>query len=153
MAKTVHGKERMRSDFDVLVDSDAFVGWMLPNDAHHDQVSQLFAQLEAEEQKLVATNFVIGETATVLSHRDGHHTAQKFLQMIDEIRFPVVHIDEALQEKSTQLFLAQQNKGVSMTDCANVVMMRFLHISRIFSFDRFYFRDTIKLQPVQDSQM
>src|SRR5262245_2197591 len=104
-AKMERGKAVMQHDFDVLIDSDAFVGWLLPNDAHFANVSSIFANLEKTAQKLVTTSWVIAETATVLSVRDGQETARRFLQQVHAIQLPIIHISEELQEATTKLFI------------------------------------------------
>jgi len=127
----------MADDFHVLVDSDAFVGWIWPNDAHHRRAGLIFDSLRGKHRRLVTTSLVVAETATVLSHRDGQAVARLFL---DEVgAYPIIHIDETLHRQAIELFKAQDVKGTSLTDCANVVVMKRFGIPRIFSFDRVYF--------------
>ena len=139
MGETAHGKERM-TDFDVLVDSDAFVGLFFPDDAHHQTCFRLFKQFAKKNLKLVATSYTVAETATVLSHRSGQPLARAFLDYVATGVLPVVHIDEALQTLAISIFREQANKNTSLFDCANVAVMRNLNIPRIFSFDRVYSR-------------
>jgi len=134
-----HGKGRM-TDFDVLVDSDAFVGLFFPDDAHHQTCYHTFKQFETEGIKLVATSYTIAETATVLSYRSGQEVARSFLDYIATGTFPIIHIDEQLQAAAISIFREQENKNTSLFDCANVAVMRTLSISRIFSFDHIYTR-------------
>ena len=51
--------------YDVLVDSDVFVGLMVDHDAHHQRVRELFSQIEENKGSLVTTNYVITETASM----------------------------------------------------------------------------------------
>ena len=62
----------------------------------------------------------------------------KFLEQIERLAVPVVHIDEHLQTHATQIFVAQNQRGTSMTDCANVAVIHQLDIPKIFSFDEVY---------------
>jgi predicted nucleic acid-binding protein len=134
----MEGRGEMRNDFEVLIDSDAFVGRFYPNDALHARAEAIFANLEKRESLLVTTNLVIAETATVLSHRSGQPLARKFLEVIEEINLPVIHVDEELQQEATEVFKEQNKKGTSMTDCANAVVAKRFNISLIFSFDEVY---------------
>ena len=139
MGNMERGKAAMRTDFAVLVDSDGFVGRFYPNDAHYQRARDIFQSLRDQQLRLVTTSFVVAETATVLSHRQGQELARKFLEdFIGAGDFDVIHITEELQDAARQLFIQQTTKGTSMTDCANVVVMKNFAIPRIFSFDKVY---------------
>src|SRR5438105_4785300 len=77
------GKGSVSETFQVLIDSDAFVGLLLPNDAHFHGVSEQFDRFEQDQTQLATTNWVVAETATVLSHKDSQETAKRFLEMIE----------------------------------------------------------------------
>lgn len=126
--------------FQMLIDSDALVGLIHPDDAHFEQANNVFQSLAVQHAKLVTTSLVVAETATVLSHRAGQALARTFLTIIRRGNIPVIHIDEALQEAALALFCNQTKKGTSVTDCANVAVMRQFHIPTIFSFDKVYNR-------------
>jgi len=87
---------------------------------------------------LVTNSFVIAETATVLSHRQGQKLARIFLDIIEAGHLPVIYITEPLYEASLAIFRQQNQRGTSVTDCINVALCRYLNISSIFSFDRVY---------------
>ncbi|PIR59228.1 MAG: hypothetical protein COU69_01425 [Candidatus Pacebacteria bacterium CG10_big_fil_rev_8_21_14_0_10_56_10] len=122
----------------VLIDSDALVARFYPKDPHHQRVLELFSQLEEEEQTLVTTSLVVVEVATVLSHRSGQDIVRAFLDRIDEAELSIIHIDVAFQQQALQIFREQAARGTSVTDCANVAMMRRFAIPQIFSFDKVY---------------
>jgi predicted nucleic acid-binding protein len=125
-------------EFHVLLDSDAFVAIYLPDDANHDRAMNIFATIQHAEQNMVTTSWVIAETATVLSNRDGQEKARAFLQMIADVHFDSIHITEDFQQEATTLFISQQKKRTSMVDCGNAVVMHRFAIPTIFSFDAFY---------------
>jgi predicted nucleic acid-binding protein len=131
----------MVSKFQVLIDSDAFVGLNMPDDALHVRVSQVFDRLINEGQRLVATSLVIAETATVLSFKGNHQAACSFLEEMERVKFPVIHITRELQQAALTLFQEQVRRGTSVTDCANVAVMQNLAIPQIFSFDKVYSKD------------
>lgn len=126
------------SKFQVLIDSDAFVGNSYPDDPHHLRAMDIFARLEKERRSIVTTNLVVLEVATVLSHRSGQPLAVKFLDMIENRKVPVIHLDEKLQKSALNTFRDQTARGTSVTDCSNVVVMDYFNIPEIFSFDRVY---------------
>lgn len=128
----------MPNKFQVLVDSDAFVGWLFPRDPHFETVQKLFQNIKQQRLHLVTTSWVVAETATVLSHKQGQDLARTFLQRMGQIPFPTIFIDESLQQATTTLFAQQEKRGTSMVDCANVVVMRRFQIPQILSFDKAY---------------
>jgi predicted nucleic acid-binding protein len=144
MESRAHGggwsRRTAMSNFDVLVDSDAFVGWIMPDDAHHHRVSERFERIFVRRRRLVTTSWVIAETATVLSRKAGQEVARLFLERVELLGFPVIHMSEKLQAATVELFKAQLGRNVSMVDCSNVVVMETFEIRAILSFDEFYFK-------------
>ncbi len=128
----------MQNNAEILVDSDAFVGWMYAADPHHNRVQRTFQEVRQARLRMITNSWVVAETATVLSHRSGQVAAKNYLNTLRTLEFPIIHIDEDLQEDATQIFEQQDKKGTSMVDCGNVAVMHRYDISRIFSFDRFY---------------
>lgn len=139
MGKMGRGKVMENSNIEVLVDSDAFVGAMLEKDAHYKEAKAIFGSFREKSTQIVTTSAVIGETATVLSHRVGQEVANKFLTATTIFGgIAVVHIDEQLHQEALSIFMKQQIKGTSYVDCVNVVVCRKFNISHIFSFDKAY---------------
>lgn len=127
------------SKFDVLIDSDAFVGLFYQNDAHHQKSSKIFDQMQQSQHRLVTTNMVVAETATVLSHRVGQKAARTFLDLADML--PVIFVNEHLYRETLLLFRKQTTKGTSVVDCSNVIVIRKFDIPTILSFDKVYTKD------------
>lgn len=137
MENKEHGGEVV-SNPQVLIDSDAFVGRFMAKDAHYQNANRLFAKIEKMGNPIITTSMVIAETATVLSHYDTQVKAKKFIRTIQRSKLAVIHIDELLQQKALEIFCSQLKRGTSVADCANVAVMRHMHISTIFSFDKVY---------------
>ncbi len=123
---------------DVFIDSDALIGLYNEKDAHHQKANKVIEQIT--HHTLCTSNFVINETATVLSVRANQNLAVKFLSGIDELDLAIIHVDEALQRASWKYFQGINKKGTSVVDCSNVVLMKKFGIPRIWSFDKFYRR-------------
>ncbi len=107
-----HGEEA-KSEFQVLIDSDAFEPWIHTNDSHHKKVKSTFQKIKKSQISMVTSSWVVAETATVLSHRKGQFLAREFLRKIRDLSFPVIHVDERLQEDATQIFELQEKKGLA----------------------------------------
>ncbi len=128
------------TDFDILIDSDAFVGLFIEHDAHHSNMQTLMQGFAQKRRKLVTTSFVVAETATVISRIKGQKVARQFLVYVRSGVIPIIFIDESLQRASEQVFISEENKNTSMVDCSNVAVMEQFHIPQILSFDQFYFK-------------
>lgn len=126
------------SDFEVLVDCDAFVGFFFSNDAHHSACYTIFEQFSKDHTNLATTNYTIAETATVLSRHSGQPLARSFLDYVETGVFPIIYVDEMIQAQAISIFRDVENKKTSLFDCANVAVMRKFGISKIFSFDHIY---------------
>ncbi len=132
-----HG-DQLKNRFQVLIDSDAFVGQVNPDDAHFNRANEILQSLAKKKVQFVTTSLVIAESATVLSYRVGQNLARTFLEVMKRGNVPIIHIDETLQETALDIFSDQDKKGTSVTDCANVAVMQRFEIPKIFSFDKIY---------------
>ena len=140
IARTTPIPETMTNDIQILIDSDAFVGWLLEGDAHYERAGEIFAQLQKHQMAAATTSAVIAETATVLSYRQGQKLARTFLEIIEAGDLPIIYITESFYRDGLTLFKAQARKGTSVTDCINVAVCQHLEIESIFSFDKAYSR-------------
>lgn len=124
------------NNYQILVDSDAFVAWFKADDIFHDNVKAIFTQIQREHLVTTATSLVVAETATILSNRVSQSLARTFLDFIEQL--PIIHVSEDIQKDALTLFREQTSRGMSVVDCANVVVMRHLGVPQIFSFDKVY---------------
>jgi predicted nucleic acid-binding protein len=148
MGRMERGEDKMNK-YQVLIDSDAFVGATLNDDAHHETAKQLFNQLIKKRINCATTSLIVIETATVLSKLAGQESARNFItQMTEKHRFPVIFIDEKFYLDALDVFKQQERKRTSVVDCANVAVMKELEIPAIFSFDKVYTKD-FKLDTVE----
>lgn len=114
------------NSFEILIDSDAFIGWLSQNDALHERVVHAFDQIRKDRLAMATTSLVVAETATTLSRRISQKMAVEFLSFVEQL--PIIHMTEDLQREALALFKAQSNEGTSVVDCANVVVMQRLSI-------------------------
>lgn len=69
-------------------------------------------------------------------------------EVIEQARFPVIFMDETLYSEATAIFRSLDKRATSMTDCANVAVIRCFSIPQIFSFDKAY-RNAFEISMVQ----
>ncbi len=126
----------MKIDYDLFIDSDAFIGLNYEFDVHHLKSVELFMKAAQLDLRMVTSNLVIIETATVLSNRSGQIAANFFLQSIKS--FEQVFVDQDMYRQALNLFSQQKSRGSSVVDCANVTVMKKYSIPSILSFDKAY---------------
>jgi predicted nucleic acid-binding protein len=130
----------MNNPFDLLVDSDAFIGLFVTHDVHYTRARDSFHRFAQTQQKLVTTNLVIAEAASTLSRRFSYHAACQLIEYIKRGSFPLIYVDSTIQEQANDIFLSEKREGTSMVDCVNIAAVRYFNIPTIFGFDRVYTR-------------
>ena len=131
---------KMAGEYEVLVDSDAWVGLFSPNDAHYRRASNAFERCKKSRTTIVTTSAVEGEAATVLSHKEGQIVAREFVTALATINIPIIHIDEKLHARAVEWFIDQGRRGTSYVDCTNIAVAERYNIPKMLSFDKFYFK-------------
>lgn len=122
----------------VLVDSDAWVGYYLSNDALHKRAVVGFEQLEKDNFVPVISSQIIGEVATVLSHKSGASIVSDFIEDIRGSEITIIYVNKKIHDEAIEVFLEVQKKGVSYVDCVNIATMDAMNIDHIYAFDKFY---------------
>lgn len=148
MGRMGSGKDNVLNSFDYLIDSDVFVAMFLSRDALFERVKEIILDLKTKEKRATTTNWVVAETATVLSSRDSQQTAINFLNMIDEGDIPVLPVTQELERETHRIFRGQTNKRISMVDCSNVAVATHYSIPDLLAFDEFYTRFGYQVQKI-----
>ena len=127
----------------ILVDADALVALAKVDDSNHKKALKIAKKLKKDT--LFITPLTIPETATVISYRVSHNSAKVFL--LDARKRNLVELPLNLSEVNAadSIFLAQKRKGISWIDCLNVALIKINSFDGIFSFDKFYPKQGIKL--------
>ena len=129
----------------VLIDSDALYAMFLAEDSSHKAAAAAMRVFVDRHDDLYVSNLVLQEVATVLSYRFGQKIANEFIFSFEKTGFVKLFVDEGLTHQSWQLFKKQTKKGTSFVDCSNLVICREMKFEAIFSFDKFYPRNKIKI--------
>ena len=130
----------------MFVDASALIALGHPPDGHHAAATEYYRDL-ANEVRLVASDYVFGETVTVLQRLAGHRIAvQKGQALRASQRFHWSKVTDADLEEAWGLF--ERNKeGMGFTDCTIVAQMRRLGIESIFTFDGAFRKAGVKVVP------
>lgn len=129
----------------VLLDSDALFALYSASDALHLKAREIFKTFLEKEEKLLVTNLVLQETATVISYRFGQNQAIEFLNSFERSGIEQIFVGEKITLKTWKIFKEQLKKGTSFVDCANVAVYKEGAADRIMSFDKFYQKKGLKI--------
>ena len=122
----------------VLIDSDVWVGYYLSDDALHKQAVSGFEHLENNKYVPVISSQIIGEVATVLSHKSGADLVSNFIQDIKATEISILYLNKKTHDRAISIFLEVKKKGISYVDCVNVATMEETGIDTIYAYDKFY---------------
>ncbi|MCA1743775.1 MAG: PIN domain-containing protein [Desulfovibrionales bacterium] len=123
----------------IFIDTGAFIARYLKKDQFHQQSLSLWSDLELKNEKLVTSNFVLDETATLLSRRAGNVFAAKRLKNIyTSYVFQILRPDRDDEITALDLMDKFSDQAVSFTDCVSFVLMNRMHIESVFTFDRHF---------------
>lgn len=118
----------------VFVDTSAFYALMDRSDSNYEQAAELWRYLLENDLRLTTSNYVVGETLTLLQNRLGFEAANLFYQDVLSIA-DVLWIESPLHNLAYALWLSLGRKNTSFVDCISFVAMRQHGIETVFTFD------------------
>lgn len=116
------------------MDTSAFYASLHAEDVQHHRAREVLARLKESEQKLVTTNYVLLECASLIQKRKDFVSAYSFLSGAIEF-LEVIWIDEPLHREAAAIWSKAQSRGLSLVDCASFAAMKSGGIHRAAAFD------------------
>ncbi len=135
----------------VFVDT---AGWMAcadESDPEHGRAREARDAALEEGSILVATDYVLDETLTLIRMRLGLPAAKAWWEQLEgssRLRWEWIGMDRA--EKARAVFVRHHDKAYSFTDCTSLVVMQELKLKRVLTTDH-HFRQ-MGFEVVPDSQ-
>ncbi|HUS60533.1 MAG TPA: PIN domain-containing protein [Nevskiaceae bacterium] len=129
----------------ILVDSDVLFALNSKDDANFEKACQISRELVKEGFEFTISNFVLAEAVTLLSYRISHQKAVDFFQKLIRDKFPIIRVDNNLENRAYQIFKKQISKNVSVVDCINIAILEKYNWNTIFSFDKIYKKNGFEL--------
>lgn len=118
----------------IFVDTSFWAAVRNPRDDRHQEAARLIARLE--EETLVTTNQVRGETWTLMQARAGHAEAVRFLDRVEESsRVTVAWVDAEVEAEALSWLRRHDERAYSFVDATSFAMMRARGISEALAFD------------------
>lgn len=135
-----------RPHTDILVDTSALYALLCADDEFHPAARKVAEVFFANKTTLVASSYVIAETAALLQSRVDRSAARSFL--LDFVPYlDVAWVDEQLHARGLEAWLAQPGTGASLVDCVSFALGHELRLERAFTFDRNFAMHGFKMIP------
>ena len=123
----------------IYIDTGAFLARYLAKDQYHAPAVAFWEELKTRSERLVTSNFVLDETATLLGRRAGYLFASRRLQAVYTSNIlQIWRPDQDDELRAIDWFVKFSDQGVSFTDCISFVLMEQRRVERVFSFDRHF---------------
>ncbi len=123
---------------ETLFDTSGFFALMDKRDPMHGKA---VAWIEAQRKKIrpVSTEWVVGETCTLLVARKRPHLVTRFLDYVDSsAALLLVNPDDTLLRAAKALIRQQARQGYSFVDCISFCLMKERSIRNAFTTDIHY---------------
>jgi len=119
-----------------LSDSSAWYALLSSSDTQHSAARRRFSRLVAARRTVIATNYIVAETYTLLRGRLGPRVALKFLEQVRADPFVRrVQVEAAWEEEAERLLAQYHDQSFSYVDATSFVTMRRLGIQEALAFD------------------
>ncbi|HHU31344.1 MAG: type II toxin-antitoxin system VapC family toxin [Zhaonellaceae bacterium] len=123
----------------VFIDTGAFYALIDRDDPYHVAAYKQWAELLQQKYLLYITNYIVGETYTLLRYRLGWDVACKFLDVIEECsklgRIRIKTVPSKTEQYARDLLRSLANEDLSYIDAISIATIRMEKIPLAFSFD------------------
>lgn len=120
----------------VFVDTNVFVHIFDANSLFHKKAKNLIDELKSEGYVPVTSSFNLAESFTVIAQKIGKEPSRTFHKWYSCEGIKTLHIDQAIFERTTQVFLETRSKNISFVDCSIKAICERAGIKKVFSFDK-----------------
>jgi len=130
----------------VFVDTSAFYASLHAEDEHHSKAERVLQEFREAGMKLITTNYVLLESASLIQRRKDFVTARGFLAEATET-LEIIWVDEVLQHKAVTIGSEAKARGLSLVDCTSFAAMRQAGIRRALAFDSHFKQHGFEVVP------
>jgi predicted nucleic acid-binding protein len=123
---------------DTLFDTSGFFALIDKRDPMHGKAVR-WVEKQRKRIRPVSTEWVIGETCTLLVARKRSHLVARFLDYIDDsAALVLVNPDDMLLRAAKAMIRQQAEQGYSFVDCISFCLMKERSIRNAFTTDTHY---------------
>lgn len=133
-----------------LVDSAGLYALADHRDPVRAEAEACVGRLVQARARLILTDYIIDEAATLAKMRAGAHASLRLLEIVDRsAAFSIIWIGPERFKSARAFFRKHADHGYSFTDCTSFVVMRELDITDALTTDRHFIEAGFKaLLPV-----
>jgi uncharacterized protein len=121
----------------LFVDTSAWIMLLNQSEQHHREAVKTYN--ERQNNRMVTTNLIIGETYTWLRKKGSFQAAFEYLQSIkrkaDLKQLEVIYSDLSLEQQALRLLEKYQDHQFSYADAVSFCVMQNLGIKEAFAYD------------------
>ena len=126
----------------LFIDTWGWIAWRNRDDPRFDEVSRIACEA-FERRSITTTNFVVGETITLVYSRRGGRRGELFLSdFLDTLALPQVQVEQITAEhfgKAIEIRRRYRDKPkISFTDLTSMVVMHELGITDVLTADKHF---------------
>ncbi|MEI8079104.1 MAG: PIN domain-containing protein [bacterium] len=123
----------------IFIDTSGFFALLSTTDRDHRTAAAILKQAARAGTRLVTSDYVLSETATLLKARGGVHLCEHLLVAVAHSdKLAVVHVTTELFDQTAALFLHRRDQAFSFTDCSSFCVMRRQGLSRALTRDQHF---------------
>lgn len=124
---------------ELFVDTSGFFALMFKDDSWHLAAARAVRKAIRSSRRLVTTDYVLDETATLLKSRGlGHLTAELFDRVFSSAACRVEWTDEERFQGTRAFFQKHEDQSWSFTDCSSFCVMKQLRLTESLTSDRHF---------------
>ena len=121
---------------EVFIDTSGLYALVNRKDTYHNAARDVVVRLARQGRKLVLTDYVVGETATLAKMHSGAHVALRVVDLVEQSAgIRLERIDSTRFDATKAYFRKHAYHEYSFTDCASFVVMRELRIREAVTTD------------------
>jgi predicted nucleic acid-binding protein len=128
----------------VFVDTLGFYAFLDGTDAFHPQAKECFAQASAQGWKLLTTNYILHESWSLIQARLGWDAVDDWRDRVVPA-CEVVWITAELHALGEARCRQARQRGLSLTDCTSIEVMRQKRIHEAIADDAHFAREGFRL--------
>lgn len=138
---------------DIFVDTGAWYAIHDEDDKNHPAAIEYWTEIQQEGHRLITTDEVIQESASLIQGRLGKQVALDFLDQIsagnESGEIVKIPITEEIKSEAWDIFKGHTDKDYSFCDCTSFVVMRRYQYRDAFAFDPHFEQAGFTLVPEQ----
>lgn len=123
----------------VFIDTSAFYALADSGDRNHEAATEKYMELLDRKVKLVLSDHILAECATLIRRRLGYDASKRFLHLVEKSEtigtFQIMFVEVTLLNSAKDIFFEIADPKLSLVDALSFAIMRKMAIRRFFAFD------------------